>query len=58
MIEYHTTRLFRMFDFSIVHEPSTFVERLKNDYRDLSMIGRLLNHCLELRSRKVAVGLG
>jgi hypothetical protein len=58
MIEYHIIRLFRMFDFLIVHERSTYGDRLKSNYEDLSMIGRLLNHSLQLRSRKVVVGLG
>jgi hypothetical protein len=58
MIEYPIIRLFRMFGFSIVHELSIYGERLKSNYEDLSMIDGHLNHCLELRSRKVAVGLG
>jgi hypothetical protein len=58
MIEYPIIRLFRMFGFSIVRELSIYGERLKSNYKDLSMIDRHLNHSLQLKSRKVAVGLG
>jgi hypothetical protein len=58
MVEYLITRLFRMFDFLIAHERSIYGERLKSNYEDLSMIDGHLNHCLQLKSRKVAVGLG
>jgi hypothetical protein len=58
MIEYPIIRLFRMSGFSIVHELNIYGERLRSDYKDLSMIDGLLNPFLELRLRKVAVGLG
>jgi hypothetical protein len=58
MIEYPIIRLFRTFDSSIVRELSIYGERLKSKYEDLSMIDGHLNHSLQLRSRKVAVGLG
>jgi len=58
MIEYPTIHLFRMFDFSIVHELNIYGERLRSDYKHLSMIDGHLNHFLQLRSRKVVGGLG
>jgi hypothetical protein len=58
MIEYPIIPRYRMLGFSIALEPSIYVERLKNNCKDLAMIDELLNHFLEPSLPRLVDGPG